>query len=153
MQQQLHEKDQRWMWMGDEEKEKLTAADGSQGKAIIVALSHDNPKAVTQAFGFDGASLDARVRNTKQLQDDLIAPGVTVEVDSYGDFPLFIKTTDGESTAMDGARGSFGELTAGAFDEVLLRYEVGDTALDVLRTPAGLQTPGGSVAGLLVCTF
>jgi len=38
-------------------------------------VSHDNPKAVTQAFGFDGASLDARVKNTKQLQDEDIAPG------------------------------------------------------------------------------
>jgi len=54
-----------------------------------------------------------------------------VEVESYADFPLFIKTTDGDSAAMDGARGSFGELSAGAFDQVLLRYEVGDTALDL----------------------
>ena len=107
-----------------------TEIEGSQGKAIMNAIRDDNPKAVAYAMGFDGASFDARVKNrtTTNVYYDAT---VEVEIDSYGGYPLFIKSSDGERTAIDGARNSFGDLQAGDLNGSLMKYEVGDTALDI----------------------
>jgi hypothetical protein len=130
LQQGLHEKDKEYVWMPAEEKmHRTTKVQGEQGKAIIVALQNDNAAAVSHAFGLDGAHLLTRIQNS--IEYDSSYGGISIESDCYAGYPLFVKTSDGERTAMDGARGKFGTLKAGSLDSALMEYEVGDTALDI----------------------
>jgi len=135
LQEDLWMKDQSLKWLTIEDRDLVAAKDAREeecwGKAVLVALHSDNDKAITHAFGLHGANLFARVQNVQGMSSIM---GVMVEHDLYLGYALFTKTSDGERSALDGARGTWGDLKCGylqSLDAPLIQYEVTDTALDM----------------------